>query len=39
MAAPFLVERTVWNFGIERSDHNCCAGLISPSRTATGIEV
>ena len=39
MAAPFLIERSVWNPGVQRPDHNCCAGLTKPSRTATGIDV
>jgi hypothetical protein len=39
MAAPFLIERPVWNFCVKRPDHNCCAGLTTPSKMATGIDV
>ena len=38
MALPFLGERAGRNSGVERADHSCCAGLISPSKIATGIE-
>jgi hypothetical protein len=36
---PFLLERTGRNFAVEFSDHNCCAGWMRPSKTATGMAV
>jgi len=36
---PFAIERAGWNSGVEVADHNCCAGLMYPSKTAMGIEV
>ena len=32
----FSGERPGRDFGIERADHNCCAGFTQPSKTATG---
>ena len=39
MIAPFLSERPRRNFWIQRPNHNCCAGLMSPNRMATGMDV
>src|SRR5262249_5963534 len=39
MIAPFLSEWPRWNFWIQRPNHNCCAGLMIPSRMATGMDV
>src|SRR6266446_6910121 len=36
---PFLLEWTGRNFAVEFSDHNCCAGWMRPSKTATGMAV
>ena len=35
---PFPRERARWNFGIQVTDHSCCAGWTHPSKTAIGIE-
>ena len=39
MSRPLVGQRAVWNSCIEMADHNCCAGLTRPIKTATGIEV
>ena len=36
---PLLRERPRWNFGIQASDHSCCAGFTQWRSTATGIEL
>ena len=39
VTCPLSIERAGWNSGVEIADHNCCAGLMNPSKTAMGIEV
>src|SRR5205085_5757349 len=39
VAAPFSCERPRRNFCVEYPDHNCWAGLMKPSKMATGIAV
>src|SRR5438874_1976988 len=39
VVTPFSLERTGRNFAGEFSDHNCCAGWMRPSKTATGMAV
>src|SRR5437588_4421504 len=39
VVTPFLLKRTGRNFAGEFSDHNCCAGWMRPSKTATGMAV
>ena len=36
---PLSGERPGRDLWVKRSNHNCCAGLTSPSKTAMGIEV
>src|SRR5207237_8149239 len=36
---PFAIERAGWNSGVEVADHNCCAGLMYPSKAGMGMEV
>src|SRR5438270_6048270 len=38
VARPFPIERPGRSSRVEVADHNCCAGLMNPRRTAIGIE-
>ncbi len=39
VVCPFSGERSGWNLGVQRPDHNCWAGLIRPSKMAIGMDV
>jgi len=38
VTGPLAIERSSWNSRFQIADHNCCAGLMNPSKTATGID-
>src|SRR5204862_7436462 len=39
VARPLPIERPRRDSCFQIADHNCCAGLMNPSKTATGIAV
>jgi hypothetical protein len=39
VGGPLFIDRPGRNLCLKRTNHSCCAGLMSPSKTETGIDV